>query len=114
MHGSKCVGIRRCGCPRSCYVGQGISYKRCWLLDNGITYAEKSADPVAARVASEERRACQTAPLWPMNVPILLLVSDVMNLRVMLDGPVASNTISQHWVVIFTSGDEVVLIIFED
>lgn len=40
------------------------------------THAEKSADPVAARVASGERRACQTAPLWPMKVPILDIVSD--------------------------------------
>ena len=39
------------------------------------TYAEKSADPVAASVASVDRRACQTAPLWPMNVPILQVVS---------------------------------------
>ena len=34
-------------------------------------YAEKSAEAVAARVASLERRACQHAPLWPMKVPIL-------------------------------------------
>lgn len=34
-------------------------------------YAEKSAEAVAASIASEERRACQHAPLWPMKVPIL-------------------------------------------
>jgi len=42
----------------------------------GGTHAEKSADPVAAKVASGERRACQTAPLWPMKVPILDMVSE--------------------------------------
>jgi hypothetical protein len=35
------------------------------------TYAVKSAEPVAARVASDESLACHTAPLCPMNVPIL-------------------------------------------
>ena len=39
------------------------------------TYAEKSAEAVAASVASEERRACQHAPLWPMKVPILCRIS---------------------------------------
>ena len=38
-------------------------------------YAEKSAEAVAASVASEERRACQHAPLWPMKVPILCCIS---------------------------------------
>ncbi len=42
----------------------------------GDTYAEKSAEAVAASVASEERRACQHAPLWPMNVPILCSISN--------------------------------------
>ena len=37
-----------------------------------MAYAEKSADPVAASVASEESLACHTAPLWPMKVPILV------------------------------------------
>lgn len=39
-------------------------------------YAEKSADAVAAIVASDERRACQHAPLWPINVPILKHIND--------------------------------------
>ena len=34
------------------------------------TYAEKSAEAVAASEASEESLACQTAPLWPKKVPI--------------------------------------------
>lgn len=41
---------------------------RLWEL---VTYAEKSAAAVAAIAASAESRACQTAPLWPRNVPIL-------------------------------------------
>jgi len=32
----------------------------------------KSAEPVAARAASDEIRDCHTAPLWPIKVPILL------------------------------------------
>ena len=44
------------------------------------TNAEKSAEAVAAIVASEERRACQQAPLWPMNVPILAKVSEILEL----------------------------------
>ena len=39
------------------------------------TYAEKSADPVAAIVASAESLACQTAPLWPRKVPILFHIA---------------------------------------
>ena len=39
----------------------------------GQSYAEKSADPVAASVASDESSADQQAPLWPMKVPILEL-----------------------------------------
>ena len=38
------------------------------------TYAEKSAEAVAAIEAQSEIRACQTAPLCPMNVPILDLL----------------------------------------
>jgi hypothetical protein len=34
-------------------------------------YAEKSADPVAASLASEDSLDDQTAPLCPMKVPIL-------------------------------------------
>lgn len=49
-----------------------ISFANTVTKMKGVTYAEKSADPVAARVASDERRACQTAPLWPIKVPILL------------------------------------------
>ena len=46
------------------------------MVEIGIdTYAEKSAEAVAAMVASEERRACQQAPLWPMKVPILFDMS---------------------------------------
>lgn len=44
-------------------------------MRKGGAHAEKSADAVAAKVASEERRACQHAPLWPMKVPILTHVS---------------------------------------
>ena len=44
------------------------------------THAEKSAEAVAARVASVDRRACQQAPLWPIKVPILLHINfDVLN-----------------------------------
>lgn len=39
-------------------------------------YAVKSAAAVAARVASIESRDCHTAPLWPMNVPILKALVD--------------------------------------
>lgn len=35
------------------------------------TLAEKSAAAVADMAASADSRACQTAPLWPRNVPIL-------------------------------------------
>ena len=38
-------------------------------------HAEKSAAPVAARVASLLIVAPQTAPLWPLNVPIQSPVS---------------------------------------
>lgn len=34
-------------------------------------YAVKSAEAVAALEASGLNLACQTAPLWPMKVPIL-------------------------------------------
>lgn len=43
--------------------------------DEVATHAEKSAEPVAARLASDERRACHTAPLCPINVPILCPLS---------------------------------------
>ena len=36
-----------------------------------LTYAVKSADAVAALRESGLSLACQTAPLWPMKVPIL-------------------------------------------
>lgn len=49
--------------------------KRGSVTEDKRAYAEKSAEPVAARVASVERRACQTAPLWPMKVPILSIIS---------------------------------------
>lgn len=83
-------------------------------MGNQKTYAEKSAEPVAARVASEERRACQTAPLWPMNVPILTRVSKLMDFGIGMSGPVASDAVSQHRIVVFASGDEVVLVIVQD
>lgn len=35
------------------------------------THAEKSAAAVAEMAASADKRDCQTAPLWPRNVPIL-------------------------------------------
>lgn len=43
------------------------------LIDHGCsrTYAEKSAAAVAAMLAFADRRACHTAPLCPINVPIL-------------------------------------------
>jgi hypothetical protein len=44
-------------------------------IEGGVAYAEKSADPVAARAASAESLPCQTAPLCPMKVPILQNVS---------------------------------------
>ncbi len=66
------VGIRPCGCPKLYWRPVCIS-RSCSRTYGGRLYAEKSADAVAARVASEERRACQHAPLWPMNVPILFM-----------------------------------------
>lgn len=47
----------------------------CTGKDELVTHAEKSAEPVAARLASDERRACHTAPLCPINVPILCQLS---------------------------------------
>ena len=44
----------------------------------GSAYAEKSAEAVAAKDASVERRACQHAPLWPIKVPILSKVSGLI------------------------------------
>lgn len=41
----------------------------------GTTYAVKSADAVAALLAFGLNLACHTAPLWPINVPILAAVS---------------------------------------
>ena len=48
-----------------------------WLipLSSKKTHAEKSAAPVAARVASLFKVAPHTAPLWPSNVPIQSPVS---------------------------------------
>jgi hypothetical protein len=37
----------------------------------GLAHAVKSAEPVAAVDVSWLSFACQTAPLWPMKVPIL-------------------------------------------
>ncbi len=51
-----------------------MSWDCCLALER-VAYAEKSAEAVAAKLASLERRACQQAPLWPMNVPILSGVS---------------------------------------
>ena len=70
-------------------------------MGRGCTHAEKSADPVAANVASEERRACQTAPLWPMKVPILGVVSGfTCQCLEWICLPVARNAISKHRVII--------------
>jgi len=41
------------------------------VLGYRLAYAEKSAEPVTARLESLDRRACHTAPLCPRNVPIL-------------------------------------------
>ena len=38
-------------------------------------YAVKSAEAVAARLPSEDRRPCQHAPLCPRNVPILSCIN---------------------------------------
>lgn len=68
-------------------MGQGIqAFASLWIPDlsnefdqsrytlpKEQPYAEKSADPVAARVASDESAADQQAPLCPINVPILVL-----------------------------------------
>jgi len=48
-----------------------------------VTYAEKSADPVAARFASADSRACQTAPLCPMKVPILWMIRINVHMKVL-------------------------------
>ena len=45
-----------------------------------VTYAEKSAAPVAANVASLFSAAPHTAPLWPSNVPIQSPVSPCRNI----------------------------------
>lgn len=44
------------------------------MLHRGQSYAEKSADPVAANAASVDSAEDQQAPLWPMKVPILVLL----------------------------------------
>jgi len=48
-----------------------------------VTHAEKSADPVAARFASADSRACQTAPLCPMKVPILKMIEFNVDTKVL-------------------------------
>jgi hypothetical protein len=40
------------------------------LLETKQTYAEKSAEPVAAMAASDDSLEDQTAPLCPIKVPI--------------------------------------------
>lgn len=83
-------------------------------------------------VASVERRACQTAPLWPRKVPILrglaVLVADGEERGG--DVPVAGDAVAQHGVVVWwelvegmnavsgsgstlAGGDQVVLVIFD-
>ena len=69
------------------------------------TYAVKSADAVAALEASGLSLACQTAPLWPMNVPILqasLLahLSTPCARQINMVIPIASDTIPEHWIPI--------------
>ena len=57
---------------------------KCLLSNFGIfeilTYAVKSAAPVAANVASLFKVAAQTAPLCPKNVPIQSPVSPWRNI----------------------------------
>ena len=56
-------------------MGVALAFLRVRERKTEEAYAEKSAEAVAASVASEERRACQHAPLWPMKVPILRCIS---------------------------------------
>ena len=71
-----CVGV--CGGIHPCEYPKLFCKWRCKRVVARAeyeTYAEKSADAVAAIVASAERRACQHAPLWPIKVPILRIVT---------------------------------------
>jgi hypothetical protein len=72
-----------------------------------FAYAVKSAEPVAAKVASEESLDCQTAPLCPRNVPILNFDNQngyyvaCSGLAFRLDLPISSGAISKHGVIIY-------------
>jgi hypothetical protein len=61
----------------------------------------KSAEPVAASVASEEIRDDQTAPLWPMKVPIL--VWSARNEHVWLGSPlpIPCDAIPEHRIIVY-------------
>lgn len=69
-----------------------------------VTYAEKSAAAVAAIFASADKRACQTAPLWPTKVPILIRLS--LQFHRSFEGywdnlPIASDTVTKHRIIIY-------------
>lgn len=64
-----CAGIRLYTYPKLFCTGL-VSWAG--IGDLGWAYAEKSAAAVAEMAASAESLACQTAPLWPRNVPILV------------------------------------------
>lgn len=68
------------------------------------TYAVKSADAVAALLAFGLSRACHTAPLWPMKVPILMAVSirdeSGATPERLLAIPVACLAVAQHRVAV--------------
>jgi hypothetical protein len=63
-------------------------------------YAVKSAAAVAAKAASGERRACQTAPLCPKKVPILFSLSMGLQFCFKFNLPVSSYAVPKHWVVV--------------
>lgn len=54
--------------------------KRKKLLNQRKTYAEKSAEPVAARRALVSKQQLHTAPLCPSNVPIQSPVSPFLSM----------------------------------
>lgn len=87
-----------------------FSPRQSWLSPGSLlqlllcTYAVKSADAVAAVDASWLSFACHTAPLWPMNVPILVgtgqsRFSDGYRVRGKLV-PISSLSITKHGVVV--------------
>lgn len=72
------------------------------MFDGGGSkaYAEKSAAAVAEMAASAESLACQTAPLWPRNVPILGFVRCGFGGLSFFVLPVSCNAVTEHRVVI--------------